>query len=202
MQTPIDLFVLTRTHFLIFLSVVLAFAFILQLLYRSKRIKSVKIFKYLFWGAATFPFLYYLYLTYAQYLEWKGENGPAKFLVPPYTGAGYVIKYHFIGFYIYYLVSLIVAVLFLILTIWLNNKYKKRFFEDEEPYIGGMAISLTGYPGFVIYLVIILTSQLILTFGRIVLFRKSERVPFYYLWLPAGLFAILLMYKYHLFYFA
>lgn len=199
---PVDIFILTRDHFLIFLSVIFAAAFACQILFRLKKIKNIKVFKLFFWTSTILPFLYYIYLTYAQYLEWKGENGPGKFLVPPYIGPGYVIRYHFIGFYMYYLISLFAALIFLLAAIKLNKRFNERFFENEEPYLGALAINLTGTPGFVIYLVILFTGQIILTLGQWVVTRKNERVPFYYLWLPSALFAILLMHVLHLFYFA
>ncbi|MCL5006658.1 MAG: hypothetical protein M1153_00715 [Patescibacteria group bacterium] len=202
LNEPIDIFVLTRGHFLALLAAVFAVAFACQILFRLRKIKTARVFRLLFWISAAFPFLYYVYLTYAQYLEWKGESGPGRFLVPPYLGIGYVIRYHFIGFYMYYLVSLFVALFFLLAAVRLNKKFGERFFESEEPYLGALAINLTGTPGFAIYLIVLFAFQLLMTIGRWVVFRRNERVPFYYLWLPAGLFAILLMRVLHLFYFA
>ncbi len=201
MTTPIDIFIVTRGHFLIFLIAVFAVVFAFQLLFGFKKIKSIKVFKIFYCASAAFPFLYYVYLTYAQYVEWKGENGVAKYLVPPYTGAGYVVKYHFIGFYMYYLISLMISLIFLFAAIKLNEKFGERFFEKEEPYLGALAINLTGTPGFVVYLAVLLVGQLLSTLTIWIIARKNERVPFYYLWLPAGVFAILIMYMSHLFYF-
>lgn len=201
-MTPVvDIFIITRTHFLLFLVAVFAVIFACQLLFRFKKIKNIKIFKISYFASALFPFLYYVYLTYAQYAEWKGESGPAKYLVPPYMSSGYVIRYHFIGFYMYYLISLAVSLIFLFAAIKLNKKFGEKFFENEEPYLGALAINLTGTPGFVVYLVVLFVAQLLSTLIRWVITRKNERVPFYYLWLPAGASAILIMYTAHLFYF-
>ena len=198
----IDAFVLTRFRFLALLTLIFLGVFTTQVLYRCGKIKNTKIFRAFFWFSLIFPFLYYIYLTIAQYFMWKTEGGLGKFLLPPYVGASYVIGYHFIRFYLYYLISAAVGTLFLLAAVYLNKKFGRRFFEDEEPYLGAGAISLVGYPGFFFYLIALFSGQLVLTAGRYLLTRKSERVPFYYLWLPAGVFVILLIYHYRLFYFS
>ncbi len=198
----IDAFVLTRVHFLEFLAAIFLIVFLAQVFCHRKRIENSRIFRAFFWFSIIFPFLYYIYLTIAQYFMWKSEGGLGKFFLPPYVGISYVIGYHFIRFYLYYLISAAVGILFLLAAVYLNKKFGRRFFEDEEPYLGAGAISLVGYPGFFFYLIALLSGQLVLTAGRYLLTRKSERVPFYYLWLPAGVFVILLIYHYRLFYFS
>lgn len=135
-------------------------------------------------GIAVIGFFYFAYL---QYSAWYDAGPPTQYLVPPYQKIWYLFGY-IIGHYTHrYVVSLGAAFVFLGVAILLNEKYQRRFFEDEEPYLGALFIFLLGNPLWIYYLASIL---LILVVGSLVISRwlkKSDRFPIYYLWFPVAI---------------
>ena len=106
----------------------------------------------------------------------------------------------------------------------LNHKYENRFFYNEEPYFGAVAIFLTGWPGWLYYLIILLTLFLIFNFFGTLLIKnkkselkekdtsegnvanvsgaainengvnKEARFSLYYFWLPVAVVIIIIMF--------
>ena len=131
------------------------------------------------------------YFTFKQYETWA--NDPlAQFLLPPYQSLNYFISYSLIQFFAPYLISLVVALLFLKVTLSLNRKSGEIFFEEEEPYLAATSIFLVGHPGWLIYVVALIAVYLLLHTTYYLLQKKSERLPLYYLWAPTAFFVILL----------
>ncbi|MEK7086741.1 MAG: hypothetical protein AAB935_00590 [Patescibacteria group bacterium] len=140
--------------------------------------------------------VYYFYLTYARYQLWKNDtDGIGKFLVPPHKSITYVIGYHFIRFGLYYVISLVVALIFLWAAKYYNKKFGGRFFEPEEPYFGALAIFLLGngewHYGWIIYFVLMLLVSVVGSLIYTKILKKNERFPMYWLWLPMGILAII-----------
>ncbi len=116
----------------------------------------------------------------------------AKYLVPPYASDWqYAIFYCFMNFFLPYVVSLSAAALFVLTAKFMNHKGKDRFFEKEEVWIGGTAIFLSGYPGVMVYFLVLALFYLLIQVMNIIVKRKQEQVPLYHLWLPTAAFAII-----------
>lgn len=148
--------------------------------------KRGKIHKFLFFGIVVLEFILLFYLTRQQFFLWY-ENDLSKFLIPPYKGMGYFIFYSFTRFWLPYLIALTIGLIFFGLAKYLNKKKNYRFFEKEEPYFLAMALFLSGHPGWFLYLGLLLFATL-----AMVVYKRGERVSFYWLWLPIGILAIIL----------
>ncbi|MEW6617213.1 MAG: hypothetical protein AB1333_02215 [Patescibacteria group bacterium] len=140
---------------------------------------------------------WYLYLTGLQYFIWVEAGPPSSFFLPPHTSILYLFQYHLVRFLMYYCISFVIAVLFLIYGKRYNKKFGSKFFEDEELYIGGIAIFLLGNPLWtylwIFYLLVILLVGLLGTFYiNKILKRREDRFPFYYLWMPLAIVAIII----------
>ncbi len=146
----------------------------------------ISIFVVIFWG---------FYESFLQYQIWS-ESAVSKFLLPPYQSIGYFLGYSFIHFLKNYLISLGAGFLFLLGAIALNNRFQKRFFEEEEPYLGALAMFLVGQPLWMIYFIIVMTIGVL---GSLFLIIKAKaaglttfrRFPFYYLWLPVAIIILI-----------
>lgn len=145
-----------------------------------------KIFKYIFWISVLLFFIFLVYQTRQQFLLWQ-NNASSMYLVPPYQGISYFLKYAFYIFFAGPIIALLGAVIFLGLTKLLNKKFQERFFEKEEPYFGALSVFLIGYPGLIFYLITVLISGLIGTF------ITKKRFSAYYLWFPIAIFVILII---------
>lgn len=123
------------------------------------------------------------------YFLWK--NDPVfKLLIPPYQNLNYFIQFIFTRFFIYWILTLGAALLINKLALFFNKKYNERFFESEEIPIGSLAIFLSGWPGFLFYIILILFFGLILSI--IYTLKNKGRAPLYYLWLPTAILVILI----------
>ncbi|MBI4991752.1 MAG: hypothetical protein HZB99_00850 [Candidatus Harrisonbacteria bacterium] len=132
------------------------------------------------------------YYSWAQYKLWQG-NEIGKFFLPPYRNLDYFVFFIRTRFFNQYLLSLIVGIIFLAATRYLNKRFGERFFELIEPYLLATAIFSVGHPAWLVYLFVLLISALILSFVSSHLsFVKSERLSFYYLWLPTAFLTIII----------
>lgn len=130
-----------------------------------------------------------LYFSYAQYHVW--ELSPVgKYLLPPYESLSYFIGYVGSRYLLPSAIALLAAIVFGLAAWYLNKRYDERFFEREEPTLFALGIFLTGYPGFLFYIPLMLFFGALLAIGY-TLTRKG-RAPLYYLWLPLAIFAILI----------
>jgi len=170
---------------------ILLIVFILQLLYFYGFLKRPVIFKYLFWFVVAVAVLIFIYLTFLQGEIWR-QSPLFRFLVPPFKPPLFVIVYNITHLGINYLISLGAAFIFLILAIKANLFFHKRFFEDEEPYLGALSIFILSHPFFLYYLTSVLGLGL-LSSVFVSLFKKQKvRLSFYHFWLPLAILVIII----------
>jgi len=159
----------------------------------SDKIKTLRIFfiisisVVIFWG---------FYESFLQYQIWSGDV-LSKFLLPPHQSIGYFLKYSFIHFFWGNLISLGAGLLFLLGATKLNNRFQKRFFEEEEPYLGALAMFLLGQPFWMIYFIAVtaigvLGSLFLIFKAKVVGSETFHRFPFYYLWLPVAIIVLII----------
>ncbi len=129
------------------------------------------------------------YLTFLQYEAWKAGQLTA-FLLPPHRSLSYFIFY--VGFRIFspLIVALFSAFAIKFVCEFLNRKLGERFLEPEEGWLLALGVFLTGYPGFLFYIPLMLLVAFFLSI--IYHFMKKGRAPLFYAWLPVAIFAILL----------
>lgn len=131
------------------------------------------------------------YNTRAQFLLWLG-NDLSKYLIPPYSSINYFLKYSLYHFWLSYIVSLIIGLIFFFLASYYNKKHGNIFFEKEEPYFLALSIFLAGHPGWILYLIIMFLVTLLYSSYSWLSAKEMHRISFYYWWLPlAGLTIIL-----------
>lgn len=130
-----------------------------------------------------------LYWAWNQYQLWKASE-LSKFFLPPYQGIDYYIFYVGQRIFAPWIISLVVAVVISRVAEFFNRKYGERFFESEEIPLMALGIFLTGYPGFLFYLILIFIGGILLSTFYFLLSRG--RAPLYYFWLPMAISAILI----------
>ncbi|MDD4931332.1 MAG: hypothetical protein PHG66_04295 [Candidatus Colwellbacteria bacterium] len=126
-----------------------------------------------------------------QYNAWAG-NAVSKYLLPPHRGIDYFFYYVGTRYYLPFGVSLIFAALFAAAMIAINKRSKGKFFDGGEIAIASTAIFLSGYPGVLIFLPVLIVLYLICHIFLTVRGRKGERIPLFYLWLPVSISVILI----------
>lgn len=126
------------------------------------------------------------YLSYLQYAFWHTLQFQ-KYFLPPYRSISYFLGFAFSRIIGPWVIAFFAALVFGYAAYALNKRYGERFFEKEEPMLFGLAVFLTGYPGFLFYVPLFLLGGALLS-----IFHRGTRTPFYYLWLPLAIFAILI----------
>lgn len=133
-----------------------------------------------------------VYQSWRQYQAWVSDD-LGKLFLPPYQNWDYFVFYARTRFFNPYLLSLFLSLGFLLAAKKLNQKYEERFFEPIEPYLLATAVFLVGHPSWLFYLIIILSINILLsTFYFLISKKKDHRLSFYYLWLPAAIFTIII----------
>lgn len=158
----------------------------MQVFGRNFSAKHIKLCFFLSVGAM---FLSALSLMFLQYEIWK-NNSVSAFLLPPHASWKYFASYVIPRFFSPLLISAVFALVLKTVSEFLNKRFGERFLEKEEGWLMATGIFLSGYPGLLIYMPLMLVSGLLLSVAYLML--KKGRAPFFYLWLPVAIFAILL----------
>ncbi len=125
------------------------------------------------------------YLAFSQYETWKGS-----YFLPPYRSWSYFIFYVGSRVFVPLIVALLFAFILKFVCEFMNRRYHERFFEQEEGWLLALGVFLTGYPGLLVYIPLMLFAAFLLSV--IYHFMKKGRTPLFYAWLPVAIFAILL----------
>ena len=170
----------------------------LRLWLRQCESAHANIYKYIFYFSIIAVFSFLIFYSYKQYVVWQAVE-PAKFLLPPHQSIDYFIKYVGDRFFAPYLVSFAAALVFLFVAKNLNKKYKERFFEPEELWLGTLAIFFVGHPGWLFYftglILIYLFIHIFITLYYKLFFRVSPhevRVSLRFWWLPLAIFVVII----------
>lgn len=131
-----------------------------------------------------------LYRTHAQFIAWQGD-AISKYLLPPYHSLDYFVSYAAMHFWASYGISFIMALAIYIIAAWANARRGGIFFEKEEIYFLALGIFLTGHPGWILYLLVVLIAYVIYSVFAALIFQSLKRVSFYYFWLPCAAATIL-----------
>ena len=131
------------------------------------------------------------FIAFRQYQLWL-DDPVARFLIPPHQDVGYFAFYSFTHFLVPYLTPLLIALLLLAVALRVNRKTGGIFFEKGEPYLAALSLFLVGHPGWLIYLVALISVYFILHTSNLALRRQIARLPLYRLWAPIAFFVILL----------
>ncbi len=160
-----------------------------QLFLRSFLARNVK---KIFWVVVGIVVLFLAYETLAHYSVWLNDEGVARFLLPPYQGIEYFAFFALMRIWIPYIASLALSFLFWWGAKRYNIAHGGQFFETEEYVLGAMALFVVGWPGVVIYTVLLLIFFFGMSLMTFFMKGKLYKLSTYYFWLPVSLFAILM----------
>lgn len=125
------------------------------------------------------------------YFSWSA-GALTKLFLPPSRSWTYFLSFVLSRFWSPWLIALISGIAALFAAICLNRRAGDRFFYEQEPYMFGLMVFLTGYPGWIFYLLLLgFAAVSWIIFGRL---RGRGRAPLIFLWFPVALFAILITY--------
>lgn len=124
-----------------------------------------------------------------QYDAWRTDP-VGQFLLPPHQRWTYFALYVTRRIFAPWAIAGAVGLFLAAAAARLNRRFDGRFFEDEEPFLFGLAVFLVGYPAFLFYLALMLSLGTL--FALVFRLVGKARAPLYYLWIPVAVFAILI----------
>jgi len=159
--------------------------FKINLAFEEKEKNKEKLLFKLIIIAVIFKFLYSKILTVAQYFIWKSSNFSRFFLEQGLVDknsifslllrkkGGYFIYYSFTRFWLNFFVSLLLAFLFYLFLKFLR-KINSRFLSKSDLLLAYLTAFSSGWPGFILFLILFLFIFLIL--GIFNNFLRKEKV--------------------------
>ena len=132
----------------------------------------------------------FFYWSSLQHDLWANGGSFGKFFLPPYQSISYFLSYVGVRFFGPWILAFLASLIVSRAAKYLNRKFGERFFENEEIELIALGVFLTGYPGFFIYLGLILTFGLL--FSIFYLLLTKGRLPLYFFWMSMAVFAIII----------
>lgn len=137
---------------------------------------------------AVFGILFYS--SYVQYATWA-EGGTARYLLPPYQGWDYFLFYVGSRLWAPWITAFLASLVVPRAARAMNRRYGERFFYEEEFGLMRLGTFLTGWPGFLLYIPLVLFLGVVLSalYG----FLGKGRAPLLYVWMPCAISVILIV---------
>lgn len=129
--------------------------------------------------------------TWDQFQIWQ-EGGLAQFLLPPYQSSLYFWGYVAGRIWGPYLLAGLLGAVIGYGAHHYNRIRNNQLFEPQEMILAPLCFFLMGWPGALVYGVVVLVAFVVASLGVSVIRSRHERISLYYFWLPAALFGILL----------
>ncbi len=162
--------------------------FIFQIFWREQLFYKIRIFLIL---AISMVIFFAIQISWAQYSLWQSIE-PSKFLLPPYASISYFLQYAAWKFWVPYVLSFLIGLIFFLLAKKYNQHYGNQFFYDDELYVIWLSIFLVGHPLWIFYLPIIILVVGLVSGARSFIWKNNDKLPLYYFWLPVAIFVIII----------
>lgn len=144
----------------------------------------------IFWVCTGIIFGLLLYQTREQFLLLANSGPPSKYLVPPYNGIGYFLLWSWSWLWSRYLIALAGSLLLLCAIMSASANWRSKRFEEEEPYLLALSLVLVGHPFWIFYFFAVVLAYALYTATRAWRQATTQRVSFYYFWIPIALVVV------------
>jgi len=150
--------------------------------------RFLKLILYIFSSVIIFQSVFF---TILNWWLWSQQGITQRFL-PPHSPITYVLKYSWQHYWFESIVTIIAAIIVFFGIYFLNKKFEKNLFYNEEKYLAALGILAIGWPNCLIFLFLVLLLGVILHLASILLKKESKRLTLLYFWLPCALLILLL----------
>lgn len=115
-------------------------------------------------GAILFRFVLACFKVWLQYQAWL-ESDMSKYLLPPYRGISYLLRYGWTHFMLNAVISVGVALLFFV-VLRVLQRYNGRWFNVGEVELGFLLALIVGWPGFLAFVPVAFLSVVFISIIR------------------------------------
>ena len=113
-------------------------------------------------------------------------------LLPPHSPITYVLRYSWQHYWFESIVTIITAVIVFFGIYFLNKKFEKNLFYNEEKYLAALGILAVGWPDCLIFLCLVLLLGVVLHLISFLFNKGKNRLALLYFWIPCALLILLL----------
>jgi len=172
------------------LGLIILAGFLLYWVLRKKlpKEKFLKLSFYIFSSVIIFQSIF---STILNWWLWSQQGVSQRFL-PPHSPISYVLKYSWQHYWFESIVTIIAAVIVFLGIYFLNKKFKKNLFYNEEKYLAALGILAVGWPNCLIFLCLVLFLGVVLHLISFLFNKGRNRLSLLYFWIPCALLILLL----------
>ena len=120
--------------------------------------KFLKLILYIFSGVTIFQSVFF---TVLNWWLWS-QQGLTQQLLPPNSSISYVLRYSWQHYWFESIVVIITAIIVFFGIYFLNKKFEKNLFYNEEKYLAALGILSVGWPNCLIFLCLVLFLGVVL----------------------------------------
>ncbi|TSA58046.1 hypothetical protein D4R42_00410 [bacterium] len=150
--------------------------------------KFLKLIVYIFSGVIIFQSIF---STILNWWLWSQQGLTQRFL-PPHSPISYVLRYSWQHYWFESIITIITAIIVFFGIYFLNKKFEKNLFYDEEKYLAALGILAVGWPDCLIFLCLVLFLGVVLHLISFLFNKGRSRLPLLYFWIPCALLVLLL----------
>ena len=150
--------------------------------------KFLKLVIYIFSGIII---LQSIFSTILNWWLWS-QQGITQGLLPPHSPINYVLKYSWQHYWLESIVTIFTAILVFFGIYFLNKKFEKNLFYNEEKYLAVLGILVVGWPNCLIFLCLVLFLGVVLHLISFLFNKGRSRLPLLYFWISCALLILLL----------
>ena len=150
--------------------------------------KFLKFIAYIFSGIIVFQSIF---STILNWWVWS-QQGISQRLLPPHSPITYFLRYSWQHYWFESIVTITTAIIVFFGIYFLNKKFEKNLFYNEEKYLAALGILAVGWPNCLIFLCLVLFLGVVLHLISFLFNKGRNRLTLLYFWIPCALLILLL----------
>jgi len=157
----------------------------------KKKFLKEKFLKFIVYTFSSVIIFQSILSTILNWWLWS-QQGISQRLLPPHSPITYVLKYSWQHYWFESIVTIITAVILFCGIYFLNKKFEKNLFYNEEKYLAALGILAVGWPDCLIFLCLVLLLGVVLHLISFLFNKGKNRLTLLYFWIPCALLILLL----------
>jgi len=157
----------------------------------KKRLLKEKFLKLILYIFSSVIICQSIFSTILNWWIWSQQLITQRLLLP-HTSIIYILKYSWQHYWFESVVTIFTAIIVFLGIYFLNKKFEKNLFYNEEKYLAALGILAVGWPDCLIFLCLVLFLGVVLHLISFLFNKGRSRLPLLYFWIPCALLILLL----------
>ena len=157
----------------------------------KKRLLKEKFLKLILYIFSSVIICQSIFSTILNWWIWSQQLITQRLLLP-HTSIIYILKYSWQHYWFESVVTIFTAIIVFLGIYFLNKKFEKNLFYNEEKYLAALGILAVGWPNCLIFLCLVLFLGVVLHLISFLFNKGRNRLALLYFWIPCALLILLL----------